>query len=59
MAINLHRQIPPEDVLKIYDVNSQSTTRFAEHARNREDTMAKVEVVSGVAEAARDSVRRL
>jgi 3-hydroxyisobutyrate dehydrogenase len=55
MARNLQAKLPSSDTLRIYDINPDSTKRFADETKAL-SSGAAVEVASNVREAAEDSV---
>jgi ornithine cyclodeaminase/alanine dehydrogenase-like protein (mu-crystallin family) len=55
MARNLQTKLPSTDTLRIYDINQESVTRFADEAKTT-PSGAAVQAASSVREAAEDSV---
>jgi ornithine cyclodeaminase/alanine dehydrogenase-like protein (mu-crystallin family) len=57
MALNLQSKLPSADTIRVYDINSESVTRFATEVKGSNGSKgAKVEVAATVAEAAEDAV---
>ncbi|KAG0652445.1 3-hydroxyisobutyrate [Hyphodiscus hymeniophilus] len=54
MARNLQAKLPSSDTIRIYDINSESTKRFADETKAL-SSGAAVEIASSVREAAEDS----
>jgi hypothetical protein len=54
MALNLQSKLPSSDTIIVYDINTDSVTRFA--AEVKSSSGAKVEVATSPAEAAEGSV---
>jgi hypothetical protein len=55
MARNLQAKLPSTDTVRIYDVNKESLTRFADETKAL-SSGAAVETASSVRDAAEDSV---
>lgn len=58
MARNLQAKLPSSDTLRIYDINQESLTRFADETKAL-SRGAAVQIASTVREAAEDSVSHL
>ena len=56
MARNLQAKLPASDTLRVYDINSESVSRFAQETKGLGNGAA-VTIASNVREAAEDSVR--
>lgn len=54
MAINLQSKLPSSDTIRIYDINTDSVTRFA--AEVKSSSGANVEIAATAAEAAENAV---
>ncbi len=55
MARNLQSKLPSSDTLRVFDINAQSTQKFAEETKAL-GTGAAVTIATSVREAAEDSV---